>query len=50
MGIYMSSNMYYYYTKGERSDADEKAYIRLTSIVSRKCHAYVCKPIFVWSA
>ena len=22
-GIYMSSNIYYYYTNGERSDADE---------------------------
>jgi len=25
MGIYMSSKIYYYYTKGERSDADEYA-------------------------
>jgi len=32
-----TSNIYYYYTKGERSDADELACRRLTAKGSQKC-------------
>jgi len=38
-GIYMSSIIYIYYTKGERRDADEQARRRLTAKVTRKCCA-----------
>jgi len=37
MGIYMSSSIYYYYTKEERNDVDEKPCRCLTARVSRKC-------------
>ena len=48
--MYMSLNIYYNYSKGERSDADEYACRRLTVKVSQKSltkisQLDVCKPI-----
>jgi len=45
VGNYISLTIYYYYTKGDKSDADDTAYIRLTASFAKMSRLNVCKPL-----